>query len=72
MSRRLRTPQKRNPVGKAVIVEKYFLASYAPAWAGLADSWLLLGETHLRPREEAFPEARRSVDEALRLDDELG
>lgn len=45
---------------------------YAPAWAGLADSWLLIGETRLRPREEAFPEARRAVDRALELDDELG
>lgn len=45
---------------------------YAPAWAGLADSWLLLGETRMRPREEAFPEAQRAVDEALKLDDELG
>lgn len=45
---------------------------YAPAWAGLADSYLLLGEFRLRPRQEAFPEAEQAVDKALELDDELG
>lgn len=45
---------------------------YAPAWAGLADSWLLLGETRTRPREEAFPQAQQAVDRALKLDDDLG
>lgn len=45
---------------------------YAPAWAGLADTWLLIGETRLRPRAEAFAEARQAADQALKLDDELG
>ena len=46
--------------------------AYASAWAGLADSWLLIGETRLRPREEAFREARHAADQALKLDDDLG
>jgi TolB-like protein/Flp pilus assembly protein TadD len=45
---------------------------YAPAWAGLADSWLLLGESRTRPREEVFPEAQEAADRALKLDDDLG
>lgn len=45
---------------------------YAPAWAGLADSYLLLGEFRMRPREEAFAEAKQAVDKALQLEDDLG
>ncbi len=45
---------------------------FARGWAGLADSWLLLGELWLRPNTEAFGEANAAVDKALALDDTLG
>jgi TolB-like protein/Tfp pilus assembly protein PilF len=45
---------------------------YAAAWAGLADSWLLLGETWLRPNGRAFAEAEHAADRALSLDNQLG
>jgi TolB-like protein/Tfp pilus assembly protein PilF len=45
---------------------------YAAAWAGLADSWLLLGETWLRPNGQAFAEAEHAADRALALDNLLG
>lgn len=54
---------------KQVVAEN---PGYAPAWAGLADSYLLLGEFRLRPRQEAFSKAEQAVDKALELDDELG
>lgn len=45
---------------------------YALAWAGLADSWLLLGESWVRPNTQAFAEAQNAADQALALDDDLG
>lgn len=45
---------------------------FARGWAGLADSWLLLGELWVRPNTEAYSEARAAVDKALALDDRLG
>jgi TolB-like protein len=45
---------------------------YAAAWAGLADSWLLLGETWLRPNGPAFAEAEHAADRGLALDSQLG
>jgi TolB-like protein/Flp pilus assembly protein TadD len=45
---------------------------YAAAWAGLADSWLLLGETWERPNSRAFAEAEHAADRALALDSQLG
>ena len=45
---------------------------YAAAWAGLADSWLLLGETWLGSKDDAYAEAQHAVDKALALDDFLG
>jgi serine/threonine protein kinase/Tfp pilus assembly protein PilF len=45
-------------------------ASYAPAWAGLADAFLLLGERGMPPAE-AFPKARAAADRAIELDDTL-
>lgn len=46
--------------------------AYAPAWAGLADSYLLLGENWARPPGESFAKAREAADKALELDDDLG
>jgi TolB-like protein/tetratricopeptide (TPR) repeat protein len=45
---------------------------YAPAYAGLADSYLLLGEFQFQDRQEAFSNARKAVDKALELDRDLG
>ncbi len=45
---------------------------YARAWAGLADSYLLLGENWERPAGESFAKAREAADKALELDDDLG
>ncbi|MGH9652725.1 MAG: tetratricopeptide repeat protein [Bryobacteraceae bacterium] len=46
--------------------------TYALAWAGLADSYLLLGENWVRPPGESFAKARKAADKALQLDDDLG
>ncbi len=43
---------------------------YAPAWAGLADAFLLLGERGMPPAE-AFPKARAAADRAIELDGTL-
>ncbi len=46
--------------------------TYARAWAGLADSYLLLGENWERPAGESFAKAREAAGKALELDDDLG
>jgi TolB-like protein/predicted Zn-dependent protease len=48
------------------------MPGYAAAWAGLADSWLLLGETWVRPNGRAFAEAEHAANRALALDNQLG
>lgn len=45
-------------------------AGYAPAYDGLADSWLSLGRYGMSPAE-AFPQARQAVAKALALNDSL-
>src|SRR5262249_50399220 len=45
---------------------------YALAHAGLADSYILLGEYHLLPAKEAYAKARQAATKALELDDTLG
>lgn len=45
--------------------------SYALGYAGLADTYVLLGEYSLLPAEEAFPKARAAATKALELDDSL-
>jgi len=45
---------------------------YARAWAGLADSYLLLGENWVRPAGESFAKAQEAAGKALQLDDGLG
>jgi serine/threonine-protein kinase len=43
-------------------------AGYALAWAGIADSYNLLGEYESIPRKELYPKARAAADKALELD----
>jgi serine/threonine-protein kinase len=44
---------------------------YAPAYAGLADCYVLLGDYAYMPPKEAFPKAREAAQAALKLDDSL-
>lgn len=44
---------------------------YAPAYAGLADSYNLLGQYSFVSHEEAFPEAKAFAQKALQLDGSL-
>jgi len=45
--------------------------TYARAYAGLADTYLLLGEYLIWPAEEAFPRARAAAARAIALDEAL-
>jgi TolB-like protein/Tfp pilus assembly protein PilF len=45
---------------------------YALAYAGLADSYVLLGEYNLAPPGETFPKAKAAAQKALELDPNLG
>lgn len=42
-------------------------ASYARAWAGIADTWMQLADDW-EPPDQAYPEARRAAEKALQLD----
>ena len=44
---------------------------YALAWAGIADSYSLLGEYGNIPRKELYPKAEAAVKKALEIDDRL-
>jgi eukaryotic-like serine/threonine-protein kinase len=44
---------------------------YALAWAGLADSYSVLGRTNAMAPDEAFPKARAAAQRGLELDEEL-
>lgn len=44
---------------------------YALAWAGIADSYSLLGEFGTIPRKELYPKAEAAVNKALEIDDQL-
>jgi serine/threonine protein kinase/tetratricopeptide (TPR) repeat protein len=46
-------------------------ATYAPAHAGLAESYVLLGAFAVIPHRESYSRARQAANEALRLDDRL-
>jgi tetratricopeptide (TPR) repeat protein len=45
--------------------------SYAPAYAGLADCYNMLGNYSVLPSEEAYPQATEAVQKALELDETL-
>jgi eukaryotic-like serine/threonine-protein kinase len=42
--------------------------SYAQAWAGLADSYSILGNTNAMPPADAYPKARAAAERGLQLD----
>jgi len=44
---------------------------YAPAYAGLADSYILLAEYSLHPPRDAFPRAKAAVKKALDIEETL-
>jgi TolB-like protein/Flp pilus assembly protein TadD len=44
---------------------------YAPAWAGIADSYNLLIDYEGISRKEIYPKARAAVNKALEIDDQL-
>ena len=44
---------------------------YALAWAGIADSYSLLGEYGNIPRKELYPKAEAAVNKALEIDNQL-
>ena len=44
---------------------------YALAWAGMADAYNLLSEHEGIDKQETYPRAKRAVEMALRLDDQL-
>jgi RNA polymerase sigma factor (TIGR02999 family) len=44
---------------------------FAQAWAGLADTFCVLGGYMMLPPDEAYPRARAAAEHALVLDDEL-
>ncbi len=46
--------------------------AYAPAYAGLADSYELQGYLFIIPPKEAYPKAQAAVTKALQLDETLG
>jgi eukaryotic-like serine/threonine-protein kinase len=45
--------------------------TYAPAFAGLADTYLLLGEYLIWPAADAFPRGRAAAERAIALDNTL-
>jgi eukaryotic-like serine/threonine-protein kinase len=45
--------------------------NYAAAYAGLADAYLLLGESGVRPRLETYMKARSAAERALELNEKL-
>lgn len=64
----------RESIGKGIGYFEQALAkdgSYAPAHAGVADSYALLGMFGMVPPADAFPRARAAAKKALELDDRL-
>jgi eukaryotic-like serine/threonine-protein kinase len=67
---------KRNEEGFRKGIEYFHKAidedpNYAPAYAGLADSYLMLVEYGLTPAKQGVPEARAAALKAVELDDTL-
>lgn len=44
---------------------------YARAWAGLADSYMMLAAYGVRPPRDAFPRAKAAAQQALQIDESL-
>ncbi|MEJ2535114.1 MAG: hypothetical protein P8008_06525 [Gammaproteobacteria bacterium] len=68
--------QARNEAGFEKAIENYTEAvtldpGYAPAWAGLARSWLLLADYGTAPMQKAEEEARRALERAMSIDPKL-
>jgi serine/threonine protein kinase/Tfp pilus assembly protein PilF len=67
---------KRSEEGLKTAIRHFELAiekdpHYALAWAGIADSYSLLGEFGNIPRKDLYPKAREAVNKALAIDDRL-
>lgn len=45
--------------------------TYASAYAGLADAYIILGDFDIRPPKETYPKAREAAMKALELDEDL-
>jgi TolB-like protein/DNA-binding winged helix-turn-helix (wHTH) protein/tetratricopeptide (TPR) repeat protein len=46
--------------------------NYAPAYAGLGESYVVLGDWLIMPADEVYPKAREAARKALELDKDLG
>jgi serine/threonine-protein kinase len=67
---------KRTKVGLEEAVDRFQQAierdlNYAPAYAGLADAYLLLGSYRHMPRTEALQDAKQAAERAIALDETL-
>ena len=67
---------KRSEEGLKTAIRHFELAiekdpQYALAWAGIADSYSLLGEFGNIPRKDLYPKAKEAVNKALAIDDRL-
>jgi serine/threonine-protein kinase len=67
---------RRNEEGLKMAIKYFQMAiekdpRYALAWAGIADSYSLLGEYGKIPRKEVYPLAQAAVDKALEIDARL-
>jgi len=67
---------KRTPEGFAKSIELFEEAirkdpKFALAYAGLADSYVLLGPNNVRPPKEVYPKAKAAAQKALELDETL-
>lgn len=67
---------KRSEEGLKTAIRHFELAiekdpHYALAWAGIADSYSLLGEFGNIPRKDLYPKAKEAVNKALEIDDRL-
>ena len=67
---------KRSPEAMARSIEYFRQAialdpKYAPAYAGLADAYTVLGFHSFMPASEAYPKAKEAAAQALVLDDKL-
>ncbi len=67
---------KRSEEGMKTAIKYFEMAikkdeQYALAWAGIADSYSLLGEFGNIPRKELYPKAEAAVNRALEIDDQL-